>query len=229
MEHTEQTITERRRYDLVLKRIELLEKSLTKTVKKSKNNDLLAAKRGQNDEFYTSIEVINAELQHYTKHFENKVIFCNCDDPEWSNFYKFLSMKQKQWKIKKLIFTHFEKEKQHSYALILDKNGNKTRIELNGNGDFRSEECVEFLKQADIVITNPPFSLFREYIALLMKHNKKFLVIGNLNAISYKEITEIKIGKNKEIIFFLQTKPLLKIYPVMQGYDEILNVWRKNL
>lgn len=153
------------------------------------NSNLHAAKAAKNDEFYTRYEDINAEintLEHgYRPHFRDAVVYCNCDDPEWSNFWKFFKDRFQAFGLKKLISTHYEKDGSASYMLEFD--GTKvTKTELEGNGDFRSEECIELLKQADIVVTNPPFSLFHEYVAQLMEYKKKFIIIGNKNSITYK-------------------------------------------
>jgi hypothetical protein len=157
---------------------------------------LHAANKAKNDEFYTQLSDIENELWHYRDFFRGKTILCNCDDPEWSNFWKYFAMNFDFFGIKKLIATHYEKGKQ-SYKLELCNDENKDgkidgkdliKTDLSGDGDFRSPECVEILKEADIVITNPPFSLFREYVAQLMRYGKKFIVIGNQNAITYKEI-----------------------------------------
>jgi len=170
----------------------------------AKNNNLHNAKKQKNDEFYTRLEDIEKEMCHYREHFRGKVIYCNCDDPKESNFFKFFSLQFEFLGLKKLISTGY-KENGHGVAYIYegDKNGNNLpddseiqTYELQGNGDFRSDECVEFLKESDVVVTNPPFSLFREYIAQLVEYNKKFLVIGNKNAITYKEIFPL-IKENK--------------------------------
>ncbi len=155
---------------------------------------LQKAKSEKNDEFYTTLSDIERELKHYKKHFKDKVIFLNCDDPEESNFWKYFYLNFKHLGLKKLIATHFESEKS-SYKLE-KTNGDTKKTPLKQNGDFRSPECIELLKQADIVVTNPPFSLFREYVAQLIEYNKKFLIIGNWNAISYKEIFKL-IMENK--------------------------------
>jgi hypothetical protein len=160
-----------------------------------KNNNLIKAKKEKNDEFYTRYEDIEKELKHYTEHLKDKVIYCNCDDPSFSNFYKYFSDNFKSLSLKKLITTHYVKDGQ-SYKLELDEQG-ITKTPLNGNGDFRSEECIEILKTADIVITNPPFSLFREFIATLFKYDKQILLIGNHGAITYKEV--FKHIKNKKL------------------------------
>lgn len=159
-----------------------------------KNSELQTAQNNKKDEFYTQYEDIEAELKHYKKHFKNKIIFCNCDDPEWSNFWKYLKDNFNTFKLKKLISTHYEKDKT-SYKLEYD--GREiVKTDLEGDGDFRSDECIEILKEANIIITNPPFSLFRPYISQLIKYKKKFIIIGNVNAITYKEVFPL-FKKNK--------------------------------
>lgn len=162
----------------------------------AKNAELHKAKTAKKDEFYTQLTDIEKELQYYREHFKDKIVFCNCDDPEYSNFWHFFKQRFKLWGLKKLISTHYEPDKS-SYSLELSRDTNSDgkidnldiiKTPLKGNGDFRSEECIELLKEADIVVTNPPFSLFREYVAQLMEYDKKFLIIGNVNAVSYKEI-----------------------------------------
>ena len=169
-----------------------------------KNENLHKAKVAKNDEFYTRLQDIENELRHYRNHFKGKVVYCNCDDARESNFFKYFSLSFEFLGLKKLIATGY-KENGKGVALVYegDKNGNRnvddeeiSVTELNGNGDFRSEECIEFLKEADIVVTNPPFSLFREYVAQLMQYGKEFLIIGNLNAVTYKEIFPL-IKENK--------------------------------
>jgi len=159
------------------------------------NTNLHKAKKEKNDEFYTQISDIEKELGHYKEQFRNKTIFLNCDDPSWSNFWRYFTLNFEYFGLKKLISTHYEKDKP-SYKLTIETDVNddgkidsKDTITtpLKQNGDFRSPECIELLKEADIVITNPPFSLFREYVAQLMEYNKQFLIIGNMNAITYKE------------------------------------------
>tara|TARA_Y100000310_G_scaffold326891_1_gene392433 strand:- start:343 stop:1245 length:903 start_codon:yes stop_codon:yes gene_type:complete len=173
-------------------------------VKKTLNKNLGKAKNAKEDEFYTQLPDIEKELGHYKDHFKDKIIFCNCDDPKESNFFKYFALNFKFLGLKKLITTHFEREKQ-SYKLEIVRDVNKDgkindldtiRTELKQNGDFRSPECIEILKEADIIVTNPPFSLFREYVAQLMEYDKKFLIIGNVNAVSYKEIFK-SIKENK--------------------------------
>lgn len=162
----------------------------------AKNKNLTQAKKAKNDEFYTLISDVEKELKHYKSQFEGKVVYCNCDDPEESNFWKFFELNFEEYKLKKLISTHYDAEKP-TYKLELSADidgdgkitkGDIVKTPLKQNGDFRSEESINLLKESDIVCTNPPFSLFREYVAQLIKYKKKFLIIGNQNAITYKEI-----------------------------------------
>lgn len=168
------------------------------------NNNLRTAKTAKNDEFYTQLTDIEKECKHYRDFFRGKVVYCNCDDARESNFFKYFAMNFEFLGLKKLITTGF---KADGHGVILtyegDKNGNHivddeeiVVTEMQGNGDFRSEECVAILKESDVVVTNPPFSLFREYVAQLMEYNKKFLIIGNGNAVTYKEIFPL-IKENK--------------------------------
>ena len=175
------------------------------------NTSLSAAKEAKNDEFYTCYDEIEKELNHYAKYFKNKVIYCNCDDhagiglgtPK-SNFLKYFADNFESFGIKRVIATHYERDGASTmYILDKDNTGDGIicsediqEIPLKGNGDFRSDECIELLKKADIIITNPPFSLFREYIAQLIEYKKEFIIIGNKNAITYKEIFPI-IKENK--------------------------------
>lgn len=192
------------------------------------NSNLQKANKAKKDEFYTQLTDIEKELRHYKEHFKGKTVFCNCDDPYESNFFKYFAMNFNFLGLKKLIATcyerspiageelplfHFYKMKDpgdppvaHKIEIteVVDENGdgatdlsdvklllqNRKNLltKLAGKGDFRSEECVELLKEADIVVTNPPFSLFREYVAQLVQYDKKFLIIGNVNSITYKEI-----------------------------------------
>jgi Adenine-specific methyltransferase EcoRI len=181
---------------------------------KSLNNNLHKAKTGKNDEFYTELTDIEKELKHYKAHFKDKIVFCNCDDPRISNFFHYFSYNFENLGLKKLITTCYKNQNRDLFsennsesAIYLeytgDKNGNKIPDPeeigiqyLNGDGDFRSAESIELLKQADIVVTNPPFSLFREYVAQLIEYDKKFLIIGHQNAITYKEIFKL-IKENK--------------------------------
>ncbi|MDQ7009752.1 MAG: adenine-specific methyltransferase EcoRI family protein [Candidatus Gracilibacteria bacterium] len=174
--------------------------------KKSGNNNLKKANKAKKDEFYTQLSDIERELGHYKEYFTDKVIFCNCDDPEESNFFKYFALNFEYLGLKKLIATHFETEKS-SYKLEitrgLDLNNDgkidlqdTKKIKLKQNGDFRSPECIEILESCDIVVTNPPFSLFRDYVAQLFEYDKKFITIGHQNAITYKEIFKL-IKENK--------------------------------
>ena len=157
----------------------------------SGNGNLSKARKEKNDEFYTQYSDIEKELVHYVDHFSGKVVYLNCDDPEWSEFWRFFNDKFDEYGLAGLICTHYTgilKPGEKSYALERGADGRTVRTELEGDGDFRSAECVELLKRSDIVVGNAPFSLFREYVAQLTEHDKKFLVIGNTNAITYKEV-----------------------------------------
>ena len=175
------------------------------------NASLSNAKKAKNNEFYTQLSDIENELKHYKSHFAGKVVYCNCDDARKSNFFRFFQKKFSDYGLKKLVTTSYN-EDGHGSVLVYegDTNGNgklddnEVKVsELKGNGDFRSEECIELLKEADIVVTNPPFSLFRDYIATLVEYGKKFLVIGNQNAITYKEILPLTTGASKRIAFLI--------------------------
>ena len=148
------------------------------------NSQLHKAKKEKNDEFYTQYVDIEKELQHYN--IEGKTIYCNCDNPHYSNFYKYFKDKFNTHKIKHLYCTGYNKDGNGYYA---EYNGTEETIKtLNGNGSFESDECINILKIADVIITNPPFSLFRDYVKQLMDYKKQFLIIGNMNAVTYKEI-----------------------------------------
>lgn len=183
------------------------------------NKNLNSAAKAKKDEFYTQIADIENELRHYKTAFKDKVVFCNCDDPYESEFFKFFALKFNVLGLKKLITTCYDGSPIAQQELSFSEDSNKKpyKLELNevkdwngdgaidlldveyylknneiptlkGNGDFRNEECIELLREADIVVTNPPFSLFREYVKQLIDYDKKFLIIGNQNAITYKEI-----------------------------------------
>ncbi len=162
----------------------------------AKNADLNKASLAKKDEFYTQLTDIEKEMRYYIPHFKGKTIFCNCDDPENSNFWKYFELNFDRLGLKRLVATHYETDKpSYKLELIGDVDGNGQtdkhdilKTTLRQNGDFRSPECIEILKLSDIVITNPPFSLFREYLAQLIEYDKKFIIIGNQNAIHYKEI-----------------------------------------
>ena len=171
----------------------------------AKSDNLRKAKENKNDEFYTRLEDIELEIsQHpdYVRQFEGKTVFCNCDDPEFSNFFVFFRNHFKQLGLKKLITTHFNADGSPSYKIewsgemLNDDMVNLIKTPLKGCGDFRDEECIELLKEADIVVTNPPFSLYREYVAQLMEYDKQFVILGNPNSIAYKEVFPLlKEGK----------------------------------
>lgn len=178
------------------------------------NKNLNQAKSAKKDEFYTQLVDIENELKHYKEHFKNKVVLCNCDDPRVSNFFHYFSYNFEKLGLKKLITTCYKNQERDLFsqndserAIWLEYNGDKNNnrvpdpneIGINyfeGDGDFRSKECIELLKQADIVVTNPPFSLFREYVAQLIEYDKKFIIVGHQNAIHYKEIFPL-IKENK--------------------------------
>lgn len=167
----------------------------------AKNADLSNAKNAKKDEFYTQLEDINAEMVHYEKQFKGKTVLMNCDDPTWSNFWRYFHIEFERLGLKKIIATHYEYGEVASYKMEYEGGNDEDfdvgiKTDLTQNGDFRSPECIELLKEADIVVTNPPFSLFREYIALLMEHGKQFIIIGNVNAITYKEVFPL-IKENK--------------------------------
>ena len=167
------------------------------------------AKEAKNDEFYTQLNDVSEELRHYKEHFKDKIIFCNCDDPTWSAFWRYFHLNFDHLGLKKLISTHYDREKP-TYKMEYT-GGNDNDIEagvktpLEGNGDFRNHECIDLLEEADIVVTNPPFSIAREdFIPQLFEHKKKFLIIGDLNWVTYK------------IIF-----PLLKNNEMWMGYSAV--------
>lgn len=179
------------------------------------NSALTAAKAAKKDEFYTQLTDIERELAHYKEHFKGKTVLCNCDDPRVSNFFKYFTLNFEYLGLKRVIATCYKSQsvdlfsnhdcEQAVYQIYDgDRDGNNMPDEneiavkpLKGDGDFRSEECIELLKQADIVVTNPPFSLFREYVAQLIKYDKKFIIVGHQNAITYKEI--FPLIKNNEL------------------------------
>lgn len=168
-------------------------------------NELLQkAKKSKSDEFYTQLCDIERELQYYPDCFRDKVVYCNCDDARISNFYRYFKDNFETLGLKALLASCFIEQshdlfdnEQHERAFYHIYKGNQEPEEVHhfkGDGDFRSKECIELLQQADVVVTNPPFSLFREFISQIVKYNKQFLVIGNVNAITYKEIFELIQG-----------------------------------
>ena len=176
-------------------------------------NELLQnAKKSKSDEFYTQLSDIESELQHYKSHFKDKVVYCNCDDPRISNFFNYFASNFKELGLKKLIASCYREQVRDLFNPKEDEKGfyyeftgsdgekfiptSTEIIHFKGDGDFRGSESIELLKQSDIVVTNPPFSLFREHVTQLVKYDKKFLIIGNINAITYKEIFKL-IKENK--------------------------------
>ncbi|MBP5418531.1 MAG: adenine-specific methyltransferase EcoRI family protein [Bacteroidales bacterium] len=236
------------------------------------NKSLHAANKAKQDEFYTQLCDIERELRHYRKHFNGKVILCNCDDPYESNFFKYFAMNFNSLGLKKLIATCYDGSPVAGTQFALDlcddanvettphcdvstanpqrvahkivitevtdmngdgainladveyllKNDKNVLTKLKGNGDFRSEECIALLKEADIVVTNPPFSLFREYLAQLIEYQKSFLIIGNQNAITYKEVFKL-IKENKIWLGFKSGHTLFEVpqsYSIPDFYDK---------
>ena len=218
------------------------------------NGNLCAARRAKNDEFYTRLADIEKEMRYYRKHFKGKTVLCNCDDPYESNFFKYFVLNFNRLGLNKLIATCYEgsavaeyrdgKAKPYKAVVTtvhdttgdggvdmkdvrnLFELGENELVELEGNGDFRSEECLALLDEADIVVTNPPFSLFREYVAALMEHGKKFIIIGNTNAITYKEIFPLLredeiwpgVSRPKE---FIQRDGTVKKFGNVQWYTNL--------
>lgn len=172
------------------------------------NANLHKAKNEKNDEFYTQLTDVSAELKHYKEHFRDKIVFCNCDDPTWSAFWKYFHLNFAKLGLRKLVSTHYDRT-EPTYKMEYE-GGDDDNIEagvitpLEGNGDFRNQECLDLLDECDIVVTNPPFSLFREYVRTLMEHGKKFIIIGNMNCVTYKEIfplikdDELWLGTNSK-------------------------------
>jgi len=208
------------------------------------NKNLHNAKRDKNDEFYTQLSDIEKELRHYRDHFKDKTVLCNCDDPRISNFFRYFSYNFEHLGLKKLITTCYKNQEidlfsqnNEEEAIYLeymgDKNDNRVPDleeigigHLKGDGDFRSEECIKLLKEADIICTNPPFSLFREYVAQLVKYEKKFLIIGNFNAVTYKEI--FPLIKDNEI--WLGVNPRGMMFKTPDGNETVINsCWYTNL
>lgn len=220
------------------------------------NKSLNAALKAKNNEFYTRLEDIENELKHYKDHFKDKVVLCNCDDPRVSNFFHYFSYNFEKLGLKKLITTCYKNQERDLFsqndserAIWLEYNGDKNNnrvpdpneIGINyfeGDGDFRSKECIELLKRADIVVTNPPFSLFREYIAQLIEYDKKFVIIGNQNALHYKELfplvkeNEIWLGYTYPKLFRIPDNAEGKSVKIIDGvrYQQFGNIsWYTNL
>lgn len=192
-----------------------------------KNSNLHKAKNEKNDEFYTQLTDIEKELKHYKDHFAGKTVFCNCDDPDWSNFWAFFSLNFDHFGLKKLISTHYD---AGAPTYKMERTGMSDAdvkiTPLRCNGDFRSDEAIEILIESDIVVTNPPFSLFREYTAQLMEYGKDFLVIGNVNAITYKEI--FPYIKNNQL--WLGVSPRSMVFVAPDGSEASVNAcWFTNI
>lgn len=178
----------------------------------STNTNLHKANVVKNDEFYTRFTDISKELVNYKKYFKDKVVLCNCDNPNYSAFWKYFHLNFNTLGLKKIISTFYDKDKT-TYKMEYRGGGNDNdikdglKIPLKSNGDFRNDECVKILKEADIIVTNPPFSLFREYITMLMEYNKKFIIIGNINSVTYKEFfplikdNKVWVGCNRPLEF----------------------------
>jgi hypothetical protein len=204
------------------------------------NRSMHAAKATKQDEFYTQLSDIEKELKHYSADFKGKTVLCNCDDPRVSNFFHYFSYNFGKLKMKRLLTTCYKNQQPELFSTNLcekgiyleykgDKQGKRVPDpseigihELNGDGDFRSKECIGLLKKADIVVTNPPFSLFREYVAQLVKTKKKFLIVANHNAITYKEIFGM-IKDNK--IWLGYTHPINFVVPDHYELREVRS-WR---
>ena len=218
-----------------------------------KNSHLNLARKLKRDEFYTYRSTVEDELRHYTDHFKGKTVLCNCDDDEYSEFFKYFYQRFDFLGLKKLIGVHYEGEKDEdgkykpSYKIELYKDTNKDGVvnfkdekiktPIYGDdeypaGDFRSPECIELLKEADIVVTNPPFSLWRKFLAQLMEYDKKFLIIGNTGCVSYKEVFPL-LKDNKmwlgyqggggETLRYCPEKEQKKLEEGDDGYEELLH------
>jgi len=191
----------------------------------AKNSNLSAAKKAKNDEFYTQLTDIEKELVHYKEQLRGKIVFCNCDDPTWSNFWRYFHLNFAHIGLKKLIATHYDPEKP-TYKLEYT-GGDDTdvetgvRTELRQNGDFRSPECIELLQECDVVVTNPPFSMARLYIAQLMEYGKQFIIINNMNSITYKEIFPL-LKENRMWIGYTNPKQFVQPDGTLKFFGNIL-------
>jgi hypothetical protein len=216
--------------------------------RKSLNRSLHAARATKQDEFYTQLSDIEKELVHYKRHFKNKTVLCNCDDPRVSNFFKYFLNNFEVLHLRKLLTTCYQNDKPDLFSqhksprgIYFEYSGEQkvrrlpdpakiTPRELSHDGDFRSEECCNLLKQADIVVTNPPFSLFREYVTQLVESNKRFLCIGNHNALTYKEIftlirdDKIWLGYSHPVAFMVPAH--YEMREVRSWKDDQGNNWR---
>ena len=203
--------------------------------KKGQTNRALGeARAAKNDEFYTRREFIEAELQHYFPHFRGKVVYCNCDDPKISEFYKYFKGQFHFLGLRRLITTCYKNQDSELFskhdkesAVSVEYDGIKENIRfLRGDGDFRSPESIELLQKADIICTNPPFSLFREYVVQLVAEKKRFLIIGNFGAVSYKDIFRLF----KEEKLWLGMSPRSMNFDTPNDGEKCVNaVWYTNL
>lgn len=194
-----------------------------------KNINLHKARKTKNDEFYTFYEDIQKEVENYRDYLENKIVYCNCDNPEYSQFWKYFKDNFKELKIKKLISTYLSDNV--AYKTVF--NGiTVEKTKLIGNGSFESEECLDILKEVDVVITNPPFSIFSEYLSSLINNNKKFLVIGNKNAVIYKDVfpyirdNKVSLGFNN-ITKFYQPDGEIKKFGNICWFTNIKSKYKK--
>ena len=180
-----------------------------------KNKNLNDSKRRKNDEFYTLLPDIETELQHYKKRFRGKIIYCNCDNPVFSNFWKYFKIHFKEFGIRKLIATYYDFGKPTYKYELSSGSDEPVKTPLIGSGDFRSPECIGILKEADIIVTNPPFSLFREYISQLIKYDKRFIIIGSLNAVGYRDV--FPLIKSRQI--WISSNNQHQLFKIPDDYD----------
>ena len=207
----------------------------------SKNKSLNKAKNTKNDEFYTLASDIENEVKHYKHHFKDKVVFLNCDDPEKSQFWQYFSKNFKHLGLKKLIATHYNPSEPTYMLELYHYNEDPIKTKLKGNGDFRNSESISLLEESNIVITNPPFSIFREYLDQLFAYKKKFLIIGSKDAVTYKNVfkafkeNNIWIGYNSVTSFLVPSGDIKNVgaiwftnldidkknekYPLYKKYD----------
>ena len=200
------------------------------TIDMATNANLHKAKDAKNDEFYTQLTDVSKELMHYKQHFKDKIVLCNCDDPTWSAFWKYFHLNFSALNLKKLISTHYDKNEPTYKMEYMGGDDNDIEVgvktPLEGNGDFRNQECLDLLDEADIVVTNPPFSLFREYVAVLMEHEKKFLIIGSLNAVKYSECFPLIMNNqmwlgNNNVHDFMQLDGTVKKFGNINWYTNL--------
>ena len=191
----------------------------------TRRSTLKTAKQFRNDEFYTRLIDIEDELSHYGGHFRGKIVYCNCDDPTRSNFWRYFHLNFTSLGLKKLISTHYD-PKHPSYKMEYTGGddsdiGAGVRTDLAGDGDFRSRECIEILMESDIVVTNAPFSLWRDHVAQLIEYRKKFLIIGNVNAITYKDFFPL-LKENKAWSGYAFNRKML--FSVPEGHETTAEV-----